>query len=229
MNREFDDWVGRRFGRWVVDSYAGRGYGNRHTWNCTCDCGTKRAVHGPNLLHGRSLSCGCLAREMTAAASTTHGATVGRVKISEYIIYMKIKGRCFNPTDAAYWMYGKRGITLCNGWKSFPQFYKDMGSRPGKLSIDRINNDIGYTCGKCEQCIKNGWPMNCRWATAKQQCNNRRSSRRITIGNVTKGMSEWAECWGISPQLVWSRLANGVTPEQLYARYARETRDTKTT
>lgn len=73
--------------------------------------------------------------------------------------------RCQDPTHKSYADYGGRGITVCPEWSSFERFYEDMGSRPSGASIDRIDNNKGYS------------PVNCRWATATVQGNNRRPAR----------------------------------------------------
>ncbi|HCP78957.1 MAG: hypothetical protein CML16_03100 [Pusillimonas sp.] len=84
-----------------------------------------------------------------------------------YNTWIKIRDRCSNPRNAKYPDYGGRGITVCDRWHVFENFLSDMGTKPApELSIDRINNDGDYE------------PGNCRWATAKQQANNRRAARR---------------------------------------------------
>jgi hypothetical protein len=86
-----------------------------------------------------------------------------------------MKHRCLNPNSADWDDYGGRGITICPRWQdSFKAFQEDMGPRPEGTSIDRIDGDGNYSCGKCDDCSANGWRANCRWATDSQQNRNRR-------------------------------------------------------
>ena len=90
----------------------------------------------------------------------------------EHDTWRAMKARC---TQKRYKSYKAKGIIVCSGWrKSFLSFYQDLGSRPNELlSLDRIDNDGNYSCGHCEECIENNWPMNCRWATKRTQSQNR--------------------------------------------------------
>jgi len=91
-----------------------------------------------------------------------------------YVTWCGVKARCNNSKNPVYKYYGGRGVRVCKGWSVFTNFFDDMGERSFVYSIERIDNNGNYSCGKCEQCIKNHWPMNCRWATRKEQANNRR-------------------------------------------------------
>lgn len=99
----------------------------------------------------------------------------------EYVSWYAAIRRCYNPKDAAYPDYGGRGIDVCARWRGpsgFEAFAVDVGQCPAGLTIDRIDNDGGYWCGKCEDCLSRGVTgMNCRWATRKEQSANQRKRR----------------------------------------------------
>jgi len=116
-------------------------------------------------------------------------------------------------TDAAlhnYHRYGGRGLRVCHRWryteKGLRNFISDLGKRPDGSSIERIDNDVGYTCGKCKECREKGWPENCRWASAKEQARNRSSSRVISRGDESRTLAEWAEMTGIHPTVISYRI-----------------------
>lgn len=109
--------------------------------------------------------------------------------------------------------YGGRGIAVCAGWFKFENFYSDMGDRPEGLTIERINNDGNYSCGKCDQCKANDWPMNCEWADLHTQCRNARHNHNITINGVTKCLKDWCSDFSISDSAVIYRIRKaGLTP-----------------
>lgn len=114
-----------------------------------------------------------------------------------YNVWRGVKKRCLNPNHYAYHQYGGRGITICDEWISnFQAFYEwalNNGYRVG-LTLDRINNNGNYE------------PNNCRWATWKEQGNNRRTNVFVTFNGKTKSMSQWADELGITREALYRRI-----------------------
>lgn len=190
---KFLNMTGKEFGQWTVlglSHSVPRKFGRSFYWHCRCACGTVKPISGHNLGRG-SLSCGC-ARSVNGDAHITHP--------NEYRIYAGMKGRCYRKTHSKYADYGGRGIRVCERWmSSFFAFLEDMGPRPSKkYSIDRKDNDGDYT------------PENCRWATKKEQNNNRRVTTFLTFNGVKKSLSEWSEITGIRQTTLKGRLKRGL-------------------
>lgn len=134
-------------------------------------------------------SCGC-----QCVRSFKHGQT----KSKAYGVWRSMKQRCLNPKDENHYRYGGRGIAVCERWKdSFEAFLEDMGDPPKGLSIDRIDNNGNYSCGICEQCLRNSWPKNCRWATSKTQQRNRRCNRWLVVDGERMTLAEASERFGM--------------------------------
>lgn len=125
-----------------------------------------------------------------------------------YGTWSGMKQRCFDPNAISYSSHGGRGIRVCSRWRGdFAAFRDDIGERPAVgMSIDRIDNEGHYSCGRCEECRANGWPMNVRWATQAAQMRNTRVNRLLTCGGVTKPLKDWAELAGVTPMLLTQRL-----------------------
>ena len=134
--------------------------------------------------------------------SFLHGHALRGKRTSTYQIWEGIKKRCTSPTCKAYKNYGGRGISICSRWMHFENFLADMGERPNKLCIERIDNNQGYT------------PKNCVWATRKQQAKNRRNTRFVNAFGKKLSIAEWCEVTGLSYCTIYLRLRAGKTPEQ---------------
>lgn len=126
----------------------------------------------------------------------------GLSRTTSYPVWCGIKTRCYNKNSAFYAEYGGRGISMCQRWlDSFQAFHDDMGERPAGMTIERLNNDLGYE------------PGNCVWADRKTQSRNRRGRHLLTIAGETRSMSEWAESSGISVSTIWARIKYGWSDE----------------
>ena len=128
----------------------------------------------------------------------------GYSKLPEYGIWQAMKNRCYRTKGQDYENYGGRGIKVCERWRSsVVNFIEDMGLRPSKShSINRKDNDANYSCGKCDECLANGWTANCEWATRNEQLGNRRNS--VVVGGPTGPvpLSEACRQLGISFEAV---------------------------
>jgi hypothetical protein len=167
MSRLRLDLTGQRFGRLTVVALDRV---DRCTWwLCRCDCGKETVVRVSQLRDGKSFSCGCWRRVRAALLNLSHGHARAGSHSREYNSWAQMIKRCTNPKVAGFAKWGGRGIRVCDRWKTLANFLADMGARPKGTSLDRFpNNDGNYE------------PGNCRWATAKQQANNRRGSRKKT-------------------------------------------------
>ena len=153
----------RKFGRLIAIRYVSERAKDRHVrWLCKCDCGNIKTIRGIDLRNGNTKSCGCLYK----GAPTTHGMS----RTKEYEVWMSMKQRCYNKKKKDYKYYGERGIEVCDNWlNDFGQFIKDMGSRPSRLTLERISNDGNYEPSNRRFII-----TVCKWATQAEQISNRR-------------------------------------------------------
>lgn len=189
------DLTGKRFGRLLVIAKDGH-KGKSVAWLCKCDCGEDVVVRGNDLRRGVTQSCGCLHSEVLAERNTRHGLRGTRL----YNIWGLMVQRCYNQETSCYDAYGGRGIDIYPEWRdSFQAFYEWSMSNGYKenLTIDRIDNDKGYS------------PDNCRWVTRKVQANNTRRNHYITYNGETHTLTEWAETLGFNPDTLGSRIYRG--------------------
>lgn len=178
------DLVGKQFGKWTVLARA-LPRSLPVYWLCKCACGTVKKVQGGSLKNGTNTCC-------MQCAKTTHGQAYS----STYRCWINMKQRCTNPKHPQYADYGGRGILFDDAWADFSVFLAEMGSRTGKLSLERVDNNKGY----CK--------ANCVWATRKAQGRNTRTTKlsteiaaRIRASNA--GSSELAKLYGVTTANIW--------------------------
>jgi hypothetical protein len=184
------DETGNVYGQLTVLKYVGTNGASDSMWLCQCDCGNTTTVARGDLRkkYGGTHSCGC--------GRKTQG---GGYKTPEYASWKEMKRRCYNPRYREYHLYGGRGITICDRWRtSFVNFLADMGKRPfPEASIDRINNAGNYE------------PGNCRWSTRLEQGQNTRKVRLLTFNGETMCLRAWARRIGITKRTLSVRLERG--------------------
>lgn len=199
------DLTGMKFGKLTViergDDYIKPNGEHIPMWKCKCECGNNCVKNQYNLIEGYTHSCGCLRVENSIKSHTTHGESSDRL----YHVWCNIKQRCYDPNVSEYQYYGARGIIMCDEWKlSYENFRTwaivggyDKNSEFGKCTIERIDVNGNYC------------PDNCKWANLKEQANNKRNNRVITIDDITLTVPQWAERMGVDPRLIHCRLSRG--------------------
>lgn len=167
---------------------------------CRCECGKEKNVRLSSIINGDTTSCGCFNIQQVKKANTIHGKSRTRI----HQIWLSMLQRCTYKNHVAYERYGGNGITICDEWMEFENFYNDMKDEyKDNLSIDRIDNSKGY----CK--------YNCKWSTQKEQCNNRKNNRIVTYLGKPYTMTQLAEKFNIKMGTLHDRITyQGMTPEE---------------
>lgn len=132
-------------------------------WQFLCDCGNTYLTLAKNVkIKPDVKSCGCYKKEKSAERCKTLTKTHGMTYSPEWYSWVSMKQRCDNPKNIKFKHYGGRGIKYCESWNKFENFYKDMGNRPLKTTLDRIDVNGNYS------------KENCKWSTYAEQNSNKR-------------------------------------------------------
>lgn len=189
------DLIGQRFGRLLVEGVADRRDGV--VWACHCDCGGRVDRRTSELRRVAEPTCGCM------PGRTTHGASGSKL----YACYSNMRSRCENHRVTRYAIYGGRGISVCAEWRARFECFAAWASKSGYelgLSLDRIDNDQGYS------------PTNCRWVTLVDQSRNRRCTRRLTWMGQSMTPREWSGHLGVSYEAFQLRVSRGWPVDRIF-------------
>lgn len=196
-----DSLVGKKYGKLTVIKPAGKSKCGARLWQCRCDCGNEVVVQTAQLNNGRKTNCGCVQREnfVKNISPLAHKANKKYKNSSSSRIYNCWQGmihRCENLSDEFFASYGGRGIKVCEEWHNFDTF-ADWAMSNGyadNLTIDRINVDGNYC------------PENCRWATNKEQANNKRNTKYFEYEGKLNTLSQLAETFGVPYKRLYERV-----------------------
>lgn len=164
---------------------------------CECSCGATGLFDKYKVKNGHTKSCGCIGRErIKTLVSFRKDAPElhGMYGTKTYINWAGMIQRCTNPSSSNWKYYGARGITVCSAWRSFANFYADMGDAPEGATLDRIDFTAGYS------------KQNCRWASVSEQARNKCSNVTVTLNGKTQCLKDWCVQLGVSYTAVHQRI-----------------------
>lgn len=191
------DIAGERYGRLVAVRRV-QNRGRRTIWLFECDCGNTKQIPLEAVRGGLTQSCGCIRTEFLVRRSLKHGHSIGYRRSRTLQAWQHAKGRCFNPNNPKFPIYGGRGITMCEQWRNdFKAFLADMGECPPDRTLDRIDPHGHYE------------PGNCRWATSHEQARTRTDNVLVQHEGATLVLKDFAAAVGVSYKALHSRIRYG--------------------
>lgn len=207
--RKLLDLTGQIFGRLTVTERTVSG--TKAKWQCNCSCGNVTIVSQSHLRNGHTKSCGCWEEESRHNHRKTHGYSHHRTKdgrkvpsIPEYSVWCGMRARCRDVKNSHYKYYGGKGIKVCDRWEgSFLNFLNDMGRRPPRHLIDRIDSNGNYE------------PSNCRWVSAQLSVENRNNVVWLTYMGRTQTISAWGRELKVPASRLRYRYRAGHTIEDI--------------
>jgi hypothetical protein len=190
--------IGKVFGKLTVLLEVGRSNDKQRTYLCQCECGTQTTVISGNLKKGNSRSCGCARRKTCADRMRWINLKHGQTETKLWRTWKGVLDRTTRVTNSNFKRYGGRNITVCDEWKNFEVFAKDVGQPTSDShSLDRIDNSLGY------------FPGNVRWATSKEQAHNRSNNVWVWSDGQKMIASEAAKKIGVSKSTIARWIQSG--------------------
>jgi hypothetical protein len=184
----YEDLLGKRFGRLVAIKYKGQQKRRRTMWECKCECGKTVIVDASHLKSSHTTSCGCKVKETAATWNYKNGLSASRLGRT----YRNMINRCYRENFPEYYLYGGRGIQVCDEWRNKENGFVNFcewalaNGYNEELSIDRANNNGNYE------------PSNCRWVDKYVQANNKRNNHKIIINGEIDTVGNWSRRLNIS-------------------------------
>ncbi|EIA1382395.1 hypothetical protein K6760_001814 [Escherichia coli] len=172
---------------------------------CSCECGVVKSISMGSLRSGAVVSCGCYHKKKITKLHNGKPITA----YSGYSSWTSMLDRCRNPACNDFPHYGGRGITVCDEWSNPVNFAHDMGEKPKWFSIERIDNNKGYS------------PDNCRWANATEQGRNKRNNHKVVVSGESVTMSAAWQTNGMKESTFYNRLNAGMNAEDALAKPVR--------
>lgn len=201
INISYKDLSGKKFGKLLVLKRIGSTKNGKSLFLCKCDCGNEVEVIGGNLVSGTTKSCGCYKIEKCHKRANPQRRRLKR-------IHRLMIMRCNDKNSKSYSLYGKRGITVCEEWNDFENFYNwsICNGYQNELTIDRIDNNKGYE------------PSNCRWTTYEEQANNTRRNHNVVYKGKTMSVSRFSREIGADTRRVNYLINRGYSTQQVVER-----------
>lgn len=192
VSPKLKDMTGERYGKLTVLEIAGCRKSSA-AWLCKCDCGNYSITTRTNLVKSQTTSCGCNKEGLFVKQNK-----IGNENTPGYRIWIRIKCRCYDKNNKAFKDYGGRGIIVCDRWQGvdgFKHFIEDMGIRPSSChTIERKDTDGDYE------------PINCKWATMKEQSINKRSTKYVEYNGERLPFSVFCERYGLSYKKTYPKV-----------------------
>lgn len=194
---------GQRFGKLTVVERVQSKKG-RSRFVCLCDCGAESVVVGTDLKSGNTTSCGCVKKVIGFTSNLIHGGSAGDMA-GAYRSWRSMKQRCTNPNSRGWGEYGAKGITVCERWMTYDNFYADMGDRPDGYSLERVDVTLGYS------------PENCKWIPHPEQAKNKRNTVRYQYGDEVLIQADLARRLSLHPSSLLEMRRQGRLPADVQA------------